>query len=540
MKSTTNTKINRNSFSSINPQVENGVLSTLVTAQTVSKPVISDVYDNFGPVQRLLAHGETTDDRNPKIGGTALSDTQYIHLYRNGVEVAKVAVIDGQWSWEGGANVFGTGYNNIVVRGENSQGQLSDASEPFLIIVAGKPGVPVIFDAIDDAGGLPEIIKRGGKTDDDTPTLRGSGVPGSIITLQTKAPGGKWVELGSATVDSEGKWQLTSSQLSENGDWSFRAKAANGHGASAWSDSFTLQIEGLATAQPVLTEVLDNFGQIKKALANNSNTDDHNPRFSGTADSSIKFVHIYDGNTKIATVLTNKGKWSWESDANIFGSGKHQITLRGEDAGGAISEPTAAFDFTITAAAPGVPVIINALDDISSVVEIIDHKGKTSDSTPTLNGLGAEGSVVTIQALSPNGEWEIIGSTVVGSNERWSFTTTELTQTGNWGFRVMSSNENGKSGWSSKFVLKLVEVQPEIEEITSVNTDITTSDILAKSTELLFNNEPNSYDKFDSAAIADLENYSSNMLSQYGVVVSVMPQSSQDLNLLPQDLLAQY
>ncbi|WP_343551863.1 Ig-like domain-containing protein [Pantoea sp.] len=533
------TNSTRNSLPSVNALQETGALSALASTQTVSQPVINDVYDNFGPVQRSLSNGETTDDRSPVISGTAASDVQFVHLYRNGIEVAKVPVVNGQWSWEAGEKAFSTGYNNIVVRGENTEGQLSSASDEFLIIVAAKPGVPVIIDAIDDTSGMPEVIKRGGQTEDDTPTLRGSGVAGSVITLQAKAAGSKWLELGSAIVDSQGHWQLTSSQLTENGNWSFRAKATNGHGSSAWSDSFFLEIEGQSTAQPVLSEVFDNFGQIKKVLTANSSTDDHNPRFSGTADSSIKLIYIYDGDVKIGVVATNKGKWSWEGEANTFGAGQHHITLRGVDAGGALSEPTEAFNFTVTAPAPGVPVIVNALDDTHSTVDIIGHKGTTSDTTPTLKGLGAEGSIVTIQAMSPHGQWEVIGSAVVGSNERWSFTTDELTQQGNWGFRVMSSNENGKSGWSSKFILKLVEAQPESEDLATVNTEITSNDILSQGSEWLFSDEQAPSGKVDANAIAGIDNTGST-LNQAGVLSNAVGLSTEDLQALQQELTIAY
>jgi hypothetical protein len=442
------------------PPSDTFVININVNNDPVPLPSLSMVEDNFGPVKKMILPGEQTDDQSPKFSGVAPNELKFVRIYDGAVEVARVSVVDGKWSWEGSLSQFSAGNHSITLRGEDANQNLSDPTSAFnLNVTTSAPVTPAIIDAWDNVG-IEGAVGNKGKTDDTTPTLRGTGEPGSEITLQYRLAGATWVNAGKVTVDANGRWELTSPELAGEGTWEFRARAANGHGNSTWATKFVLNVEDLTPVTlPTLTEVYDNFGAVKKSLTNGEITDDRNPVFSGRAAADVKFVRIYDGVTEVARVAVVNGKWTWEGSASQFSAGTHSISLRGEDANKNLSDLTTVFNLNVTTTAPVAPTITDAWDNVG-VEGAIGNKGNTDDTTPTLRGTGEPGSEITLQYRLAGATWVNAGKVIVDANGHWELTSPELASGGTWEFRARAANGHGNSAWATKFVLNVEDLTP--------------------------------------------------------------------------------
>ncbi|MBY4841381.1 Ig-like domain-containing protein, partial [Pantoea sp. DY-5] len=105
------------------------------------------------------------------------------------------------------------------------------------------PEIPVLVDFYDNVGTPGAVIPDGekAKTDDTTPTLRGTGTPNSIVHIQSAKTGDSWGDLGTARVDNNGNWEYTPATL-DYATWQFRVKASNALGDTAWAQKVYLNI----------------------------------------------------------------------------------------------------------------------------------------------------------------------------------------------------------------------------------------------------------------------------------------------------------
>ncbi|MBD9642509.1 hypothetical protein IB231_02575 [Pantoea sp. PNT02] len=211
------------------------------------KPTIDGAWDDFGAVTGSLASGDTTDDSTPTLRGRGVagsviyfqSGTAGGSWYDAGSTVVKA---DGSWEWTSPA-LSRNGTWEFRAKASHGGVDSTWTGKFVLEYVASAPAVPTITDAFDDYGALTGSIANGGTTDDETPMLRGTGVPGSVVIIEYGLTTGSWISAGSAIVQADGKWEFTSPKLSENGDWEYRAKSVMGSSESDWSDKFGVHFE---------------------------------------------------------------------------------------------------------------------------------------------------------------------------------------------------------------------------------------------------------------------------------------------------------
>lgn len=114
------------------------------------------------------------------------------------------------------------------------------------------PDTPVITAAIDDAAPLTGTLSNNQFTNDNTPTLEGTGSAGAVIHIYANGQ-----EIGSTTVDTSGSWRFAISSALADGENRFTAIATNVKGESSESASFTLTIDTLSPDAATIDNVAD-------------------------------------------------------------------------------------------------------------------------------------------------------------------------------------------------------------------------------------------------------------------------------------------
>lgn len=208
------------------------------------KTRIESAQDDFGTWQGPLSNGAITDDTTPTLSGRGEANGKVVVRYGQPGQSASTVVVDvdssGHWTWTPASNLQ-TGNWGFEVQ-QQGQSRWSDSFD--LSIDSNDRFTPVITHAYDDVG-TPQNLVNGDTTNDSTPTLKGTGMPGSVITVEYAPPTGGWIYAGRATVNASGNWEMTSPVLNSSGKYDYRAKANDGNNESAWSPTFGLNFDDL-------------------------------------------------------------------------------------------------------------------------------------------------------------------------------------------------------------------------------------------------------------------------------------------------------
>lgn len=98
------------------------------------RPIIDAVQDNVGPWTGDLQNGQTTDDRTPTFVGRA-EPSSTILVFNGGEEVG-FATVDEDGSWTYAAERLAYGEHRFTFQAFDVAGNLSDASEEWVVVVA--------------------------------------------------------------------------------------------------------------------------------------------------------------------------------------------------------------------------------------------------------------------------------------------------------------------------------------------------------------------------------------------------------------------
>lgn len=257
------------------------------------------------------------------------------------------------------------------------------------------PDTPAITAAIDDAAPLTGTLSNNQFTNDNTPTLEGTGSAGTVIHIYANGQ-----EIGSTTVDSSGKWHFAITSALADGENHFTAIATNVKGESSESARFTLTIDTLSPDAPRVELIADNTGLLTGPLQNNDRTDEAKPLFSGQGEAG-NTITIKEGSTVIGSATVDEnGRWTF-TPTTPLSDGEHTFTVEQSDKAGNTSRVTTT------------PTII--VDTTPPDAAIIDNVAK--DGT-TVSGTAEAGSTVSI--YDPAGNY--LGSTITGENNHFSIT----------------------------------------------------------------------------------------------------------------------
>ncbi|MDR2973689.1 MAG: Ig-like domain-containing protein, partial [Propionibacteriaceae bacterium] len=337
------------------------------------------------PVITGPANGSTTGDSTPTITGTGEPGAT-VTVSVDGVPVGQTTVQpDGTWSLTP-TTPLADGPHTITARQTDPAGNPSPEASSQVKVDTATPSAPVIL-----------TPANGSTTTDTTPTITGTGEPGSTVTVSVDG-----TPIGTATVQPDGTWSVTPTTALPLGTHTVTATQTDGagHTSPQASNDFTVTSptnppDTTAPAAPVIT-----------GPANGSTTGDSTPTITGTGEPGATVTVDVDGKPVGSTVVNPDGTWSYTPTAPLP-DGPHTITARQTDPAGNTSPP-AQVGVTVDTTAPAAPVILTPAD-----------KSTTTDSTPTITGTGEPGATVAVAI-----DGHPVGTTVVRNDGTWSYTPT--------------------------------------------------------------------------------------------------------------------
>lgn len=377
-------------------------------------PIIINIEDNIGSETGSLNSGDSTDDTQPLITGTA-ADGAVVYVLIDGIVSEPIPVVDGSWSYLPPV-ALGEGPHTISARAEIG-GQTSAQTSVITIIVDTLPPAAAIITSVtDDVGAITGPVGKGGTTDDSQPTLRGTAAGSASVEIYNGT-----TLLGSATVNAQGNWSFTPGSALPGGIYNFTVVAIDAAGNRGEnSEVWSVTIDSATPIAPVLGDVEDNVGSVTGVISNNGRTDDTQPTLSGTAAVGST-VTVYDNGTAIGsvTVTDTNGNWSFTPTAPL-GEGNHSLTLTTTNGAGNTSQPSSPpFVLVVDTTAPSRPVLTSVADSEEASTGNLVNNQATNDALPTFNGTAEAGSTLRI---FDNGV--VIGTLTVPPSGIWTFTPT--------------------------------------------------------------------------------------------------------------------
>ncbi|MGM8448983.1 BapA/Bap/LapF family large adhesin [Enterobacter bugandensis] len=386
---------------------------TIVVDSISTTPVITSVTDNVGNTATPVASGSETNDATPTLSGTA--DANSIVTIFDGATQIAVVTADGTGAWSfTPETALVEGPHAFTVQATDPQGNLSLASAPWSVVVdLTAPTVPTLDTVSDNVpGGVTGNLTSGQSTNDNTPTISGTGQAGSTIYIMNNG-----TQLGTTTVGGNGNWSFTPTTPLDDGSYSLRAYATDAAGnASANSSVFAFTVDTAGPGVPVVTSVIDDVAPITGTLTSGNSTNDARPTFNGTGDVGSTVHVIVDGNEIGTAVVNAQGSWTFTPGTDLI-DGPHAITFNATDAAGNVGTATAPFNLTVDTGVPSAPVISAAADNVGSIQTPLTSGQSTDDTTPTLSGTATANATVTIYE---NGQ--PVGTALADGTGAWSFT----------------------------------------------------------------------------------------------------------------------
>ncbi len=363
-------------------------------------------------------------------------------IYNNGVEVDRVEIANGEWSYTLPTQTDGP--LNITVAAVDDAGNLSPVSPVFSVTVDTQaPTVPQI-DAVSDSQLTNSVLY----TRDGTPTLTGIGEPGSSVTVSVDGTPSPVV----VVVQPNGTWSWTADPALAEGPHTFSVAASDAAGnTSASSGDLSVTVDTLLPATPTNITIAAEGTPL-----------------TGTADDGTTVTVRDAGGNIIGTGVATGGTFAIAlSPAQLDPA---TLTLFATDAAGNAS-PTTTFDVPDSPLIlPAVPVITAINDDADPVTGDVKDK-TTNDTTPTLTGTADPGSVITIYldgALVP------LTEIVADTDGNWSYTPLLPLAEGPHTFAVTATNTGtgATSGQSPIATVTVDLTDPTAPAIGAVTDDV--------------------------------------------------------------------
>ncbi|KZQ36946.1 hypothetical protein A3N57_22770 [Enterobacter cloacae subsp. dissolvens] len=405
------------------------------------KPTIDAALDDVGSVQGNLANGGTTDDPTPTLSGKAEAGSTVKIYDQNGLLGEVTAKADGTWSFSPVAKLP-EGEHRFHVTATDKAGNTSSASDDFVLTLdytAPDVSKVSITDVVDDFGSVIGSIASGGKTDDNTPLIKGTGAePGNTITVYN---GDKVI--GTAKVQADGTWELQVTKALPDGTYNLTVKETDSVGnTTAASPEYIIQIDaGGQPLPPTLSSVEDDVAPHTGPLQKDATTNDNTLLLTGTAEAGVT-VRIYggpNGTTLLGeTKADPQGKWSFNTPK--LADGVHTFVAEAINDIGQVSPQTGGFPITVDTSAPGEVTGFTVSDNEGPKTGVLSNGDTTDDATPTISGKAEAGSVVHIYV---NGQEN--GTAVADANGNWTYTTGSLAD-GEYTFTARAEDSAGNLG----------------------------------------------------------------------------------------------
>ncbi|MDM0037070.1 Ig-like domain-containing protein [Variovorax sp. J22P271] len=405
--------------------------------------VLTQIVDNKGDKQVPIKSGGSADPANvidddtPRLEGTiskALSGTEEVHVFRNGVDIGKATTgADGlSWSYDD-ASLSNGGKYDYVARVVDAAGNASDPSNGlgFTLntdnIVVGVS----IQQVIDDKAPGLEAVLSGGTTNDDTPLLKGSVTvalgAGEVVEIYRDG-----VKLGNATLTGT-TWEYQDSGLAAERAYSYEARVVNVAGNNVGtSNEFVLNFDNTPPpATAPITSYYDNFDPLQGDFLSGSTTNDTTPLLKGAVVGALaagEVVVVYRDGVKLGNAVVTGSGWTYQ-DSGLVDGHAYSYTTRVEDAGGNQGKASDPFTLTVDTTAPPQTVSITGyLDDQGVNTGDFDFTSHpvTDDKTPLIKGSLSAGLNAGERVVIYRDGVEIDSATVTGTD--WTYQDKDLDQ----------------------------------------------------------------------------------------------------------------
>lgn len=424
-------------------------------------PVITHVIDDIANHTGDLTSGNTTNDSKPELQGTAEEGTT-VKIYDNGLLLGSTtAGAGGVWSFIP-TTALSQGSHNLTVTATDAGNNTSPAASFNVVVDTIAPQAPTITLINDDAATVTGPVLNNGSTNDQTPTISGTGEPGSILTLLDGTQ-----PLIKLTVDSSGTWSYTPALLPV-GSHTFTVVAEDAAGnVTSPSAGFTINVDITPPATPVINSVQDDIGTVKGELAQDDATDDTRPQVSGTGDVGST-ITLYDDKTPVGSMTIGPdGKWSI-TPTQPLSEGQHTLNAIATDAAGNAS-PAATYNLTVDTTAPNAPLILSVQGEVANQSAPLVNGGSTQNGTPTLTGSGEPGATINIY---DNGGATPIGTVTVPAGGTWTFTPSPALSETSHTLTAVATDPAGNVGLpSAGFTLIVDSTVPATPGIPVVTDD---------------------------------------------------------------------
>ncbi len=415
--------------------------------------------DDVRTVQDPIPQDGVTDDSRPTFSGVAPEGAQSMRIYDNGVLLG-TALVDGEGNWSFTPEVpLADGAHIIRAAPVDAAGNIGGPSPDLVFELRGDaPTVPAITGVSDNEQGITGLLQKEQLTNDPTPTVSGTGVPGSTVVLSANG-----VEVGSAMVDGDGRWSITPITALPEGLQAFTAVATLGGVSSAPTGEYPVLIDTSAPNAPAAATITDKQGTQATPVTDGQSTDDATPTFSGTAGTPGELITVYANGRPVASALVDgSGNWS-ATPSEPLREGAQAITVRATDAAGNQSAASEPVGITVDTSAVGVQ-IYHALDDTPGRTGQVADGGTSNDSTPTLVGRAAPGALVTLSEGA-----NTLGSVVADLGGFWQV---DLPSQAPGEHSYTATAQRGGSSHSTRFVLSIDTAAPSAPSNSTAEDDV--------------------------------------------------------------------
>jgi hypothetical protein len=328
-----------------------------------------------------------TNDNSVELKGTAAANST-IKFYDGSTQIGTTTA-SSTGSWDYITSVLSDAKHVLTATATNSSGQTSAASSALSVTVDTKaPAAPTV--ASDTTNSANQVV------------VSGNAEANSTIKVYDGT-----TQVGTATTNSSGLWNVTTSALS-TGSHALTAKATDAAGnvsvASAAVDPVigtttpTSPAPSPAPAAPKISSFSNDSGIVGDHI-----TSDNTLTLTGSAAANST-VKVYDATTQIGTA-TADATGAWHTTTSALSDGHHSFTAT-DTVSGATSAASAALSVTVDTVAPNAPVIVSD--------PAIHNRAQVS-------GTAEAGSTVKLYEGTT-----LLGTATTGTNGDWSVTTSAL------------------------------------------------------------------------------------------------------------------
>ncbi|ECP3031755.1 BapA prefix-like domain-containing protein [Salmonella enterica] len=435
---------------------------------TPDKPIITQVLDDVESVTGPLVNGQTTNDSRPTLSGTAEVGAR-VEVFDNGVSLGFATLQpNGGWTFTPSQNL-GEGAHRLTVIATDAKGNASPAASFDLVVDTQSPQQPVITFITDDAPGIVGSVTHLGLTNDSTPTINGTGEPGSTVHLYQNG-----ARIANIIVGNSGVWSYaytTTSPLADD-TYTFTVTASDNNGnTTPFSADFTITIDTQAPAAPGVIGVADGDGN---TIDTNQITQESQPRLSGSGTAGDTITLYDNGNVIGQTLVGADGRWQFTPPAAL-GDGAHLLTARANDPAGNESPESISFTLRVDTQAPDAPQILSAAITSGESEVLLANGSITNQRMPILSGTGEPGAIIT---LYNNGA--VLDTVQVNPQGSWTY---PLTSNLSEGLNVLTAtatdaagNSSPTSGIFSVTLDTLPPAQPDAPVIGNIGNNGATND----------------------------------------------------------------